>query len=125
MQERVVLTGLSSGMWTSEHNGVMTDFVMDTSKQVLLIYLDEQNGLMTCSTFPAFDVAEMAYFAREEYAAITMENLVEVFQFGTIHGTYVDGLLRTMHGLYAPTFFENQLWPDSKILCIFVVHIVV
>ena len=65
MQERVVLTGLSSDMWTSEHNGVMTDFVMDTSKQVLLIYLDEQNGLMTCSTFPAFDVAEMAYFARE------------------------------------------------------------
>jgi len=114
MQERVILSGLSPDMWTNIHVGTMTDFVTDTSKQVLLVYLDEQNGLTTAFTFPAFDVSEVAYFAREEKATITMANLLEVLQFGTIHGTYVDGLLRTMHSLYAPTFFENKIWPDSK-----------
>ncbi len=114
MQDRVILTGLSSSMWTDAHNQAMLEFVVNTSRQVMLVYMDEQNGLTVCSTFPAFDMMEMAYFAREEYASITMENLAEALQFGTIHGTYVDGLLKTMHGLYAPTFFENQSWPDSK-----------
>lgn len=113
MQCRVILSGLTSEMWTSEHRIAMETFVVDTLKQILLIYIDEQNGLTTCFSSPTFEVKELAYFAREENAKISTNNFIDVVQFGTVHGSYVDGLLRGMHDLYAPTFFENQSWPDS------------
>ena len=100
-------------MWAAEHMATMKVFLEDRSKQILLIYIDEQNGLTTCFSSPTFEVKEIAYFAREENAKITMDNFIDVVQFGTVHGSYVDGLLRTMHDLYALTFFENQSWPDS------------
>lgn len=113
MQSRILLSGVTSDMWTAKHHAAMNSFLMDTSRQIILIYVDEQNGLTTRSTSPTFEVKEIAYFARKDYGNISMENFVNVVQFGTVHGNYVDGLLRTMHDLYAPTFFENQCWPDS------------
>lgn len=62
---------------------------------------------------PTFRVEEIAYFVRVEDADICKENFVQVVQFGTVRGSYVNGLLRTMHELYSPTFFENEVWPDS------------
>ncbi len=112
MKKRVVLSGLTDDMWTDRHTSTVNKFISNTNQQILLIYI-EQNALILCTSIPTFAVEEIAFFARDENAEITEENFVQVVQFGTVQGNYVNGLLRTMHDLYAPTFFENQTWPDS------------
>ena len=113
VKNRTILNGLTADMWTEEHDSLITKFITDPTEQLLLIYIDEQNGLTVCSVLPPYNVEEVMFFARDENAQVTPTNFPRVVQFGTIHGSYVDSLLRTMHNLYAPTFFENTSWPDS------------
>lgn len=124
VKARTILKGLTSDMWNDEHDALITMFVTDPSEQLLLIYIDEQNGLTVCSVLPPHKVEEVMYFARHEKAEVTPENFPQVVQFGTIHGSYVDSLLRTMHNLYAPTFFENTSWPDSILLDLGIVYMI-
>lgn len=100
-------------MWKDEHAAMINNFITDSLQQILLLYVDRECGLTLCTSLPPFPVEELAYFAREENARIDKENFIRVVQFGTVRGNYVDGLLRSMHDLYAPTFFENETWPDS------------
>ena len=100
-------------MWKPEHNSKLSKFVSDTMEQLVVVYVDDQSGLTVCSYLPPHTVKQLAYFVREESAIVTANNFHEVVQFGSIHGGHVDGLLRTLHGLYAPTFFEDTTWPDS------------
>lgn len=100
-------------MWTPDHDLTVDTFIADTSEQILLLYIDEQSGLTICSTLPPIKLEEVAYFARNDNSEITHGNFLHTVQFGTVHGAYVDGMLRAMHDLYAPTFFENETWPDS------------
>ncbi len=113
VKSRTILNGLLAEMWTPEHDAQITDFVTDISEQLLLLFIDEQNGLSICNHLPSHPVEEIAYFAREEYAEVTHTNFSMVVQFGTVQGSYVDTLLRSMHNLYAPTVFENSSWPSS------------
>ena len=106
----MLLSSLTSDMWTAEHMAIMKVF-WRTNQNTLLIYIDEQNGLMACFSAPTFEVKEIAYFAREENAKITMDNFIDVVQFGTVHGSYVDGLLRTMHDLYSLMFLRTKAGP--------------
>ena len=108
-----MLGGLTDDMWTDRHTSAVNKFIANSNQQILLLYIDQQNGLTLCTSIPTFPVEEIAFFARDENAEITKENFIDVVQFGTVQGNYVNGLLRTMHDLYAPTFFENQTWPDS------------
>lgn len=108
-----MLDGLSDDMWKPEHNSKLSKFVSDTMEQVVVIYVDEQYGLTVCGYLPPHTVQQLAYFVREENAVVTADNFHEVVQFGSIRGSHVDGLLRTLHSLYAPTFFEDTTWPDS------------
>ena len=119
MKNCTLLNGLTPTMWTPQHDAQISYFISgnDPSEQFLLLFIDERNGLTICNQLPSFPVAELAFFAREENAEVTHENFSEVVQFGTVHGTHVDTLLRVMHNLYSPTFFENSVWPDS-ILCV-------
>ncbi len=110
---RVLLSGLTPEMWTDQYNSDINQFINDSSQQILILYIDKHNGLTLCATLPTFPVEEIAYFIRNEDLVITAENFTTTVQFGTIQGNYVDGLLRSMHKLYGPTFFENQNWPDS------------
>ena len=110
-------------MWTDTHTAQINHFITDVFQQALLIYIDKETGLTICSSMPPFPVEELAYFAREENARITRENFIRVVQFGTVRGSYVDGLLRAMHDLYAPTFFENKSWPDSILVITFNSHL--
>ena len=103
-------------MWTSEHNLQIIDFVSDPSQLLLLLYVDEQNGLVVCDTLPPFKLEEVAYFFKNENSMVTHGNFLHTVQFGTVHGSHVDGMLRAMHNLYAPTFFENESWPDNILL---------
>lgn len=100
-------------MWKPEHNSKLSEFVSNTREQLVVIYIDEQYGLTISSYLPPHTVQQLAYFMREENAIVRADNFHEVVQFGSIHGSHVDGLLRTLHGLYAPTFFEDTTWPDS------------
>ena len=100
-------------MWTPEHDDKINEFIRETEKQLLMIFIDEQNGLTVCDSLPTFEVQELMYFAREEHAVVTPENFSSVVQFGMVCGNHVDTLLRAMHSLYAPTFFEHTAWPDS------------
>ena len=113
MKSRIVLDGLTDDMWKAKHNTLLTKFVVDPLEQLLVVYIDEQRGLTVCNSLPPHNVQQLAYFVREENATVTADNFQQVVQFGVIHGSYVDGLLRSMHGLYAPTFFEDTTWPDS------------
>ena len=118
-----MLDGLSDDMWKPEHNTKLSKFVSDTMEQMVVVYVDEQYGLTVCSYLPPHTVQQLAYFVREENAIVTADNFHEVVQFGSIHGSHVDGLLRTLHSLYAPTFFEDTTWPDSILKKIFLAMI--
>ena len=113
VKSRTRLSRVTPEMWTPEHDSQINHFVVNPSEQLLLVYVDERNGLMLCHSLPPFKVEEVAYFAREGNAEVTPENFPEVVQFGTVRGSYVGTLLRSMHDVYAPTFFENSTWPDS------------
>lgn len=113
IKSRLVLDGLTEDLWTAEHNALLTNFITDVQEQLLVVYVDEQYGLTVCKSIPPHGVKQLAYFVREENAHVTADNFHQVVQFGTIHGSHVDGLLRSLHGLYAPTFFEDTTWPDS------------
>lgn len=108
-----MLNGLLPEMWTPEHDSEISDFISDDSEQLLLVYIDGQNGLKVSNELPPHRVEEVAYFIREDNVEVTQGNFTEVLRFGTVQGSYVDTLLRTMYNLYAPTFFENSSWPDS------------
>ncbi len=108
-------------MWTADNEFQINTFISDTSQLLLLLYVDEQNDLVVCNTLPPFKLEEVSYFVRNENSDITHGNFLHVVQFGTVHGSHVDGMLRAMHNLYAPTFFENQSWPDSILLIVFIV----
>lgn len=101
-------------MWTDEHVIEINNFLSSTAQQILLVYVDKHRGLSLSSTIPTYTIQEVAYFARYEGAVITPENFTQVVQFGKIGGNCIDSLLRSMHDIYAPTFFENDLWPDSE-----------
>ena len=113
VKTRTVLTNLTSDMWTPEHDNKINNFITDKEKQLLMIFIDEQNRLTICDSLPTFEVQELMYFAREVNAVVTPENFSSVVQFGMVRGSHVDTLLRAMHSLYAPTFFEHTAWPDS------------
>ena len=110
---RIVLDGLSQDMWKAEQDELLADFVSDPKRQLLVVYIDEQRGLTVCNSLPPHNVEQLAYFVREENANVTADNFHQVVQFGASHGSHVDGLLRSLHCLYAPTFFEDTTWPDS------------
>ena len=107
-------------MWKAEHNTLLTNFVTDRKEQLLAVYIDERYGLTVYKSVPPHKVEQLVYFMREENAHVTADNFHLVVQFGVIHGSHVDGLLRSLHGLYAPTFFEDTTWPDSILMCKFV-----
>ena len=113
VKNRVLLSGITPDMWTESHSAEINKFLSDKNDQLLLVYIDRQRGLVLCSSLPTFAVEQIAYFVRGMATRVSSENFLRVIQFGTMQGTYVNSLLRGMHDLSAPTFFENRVWPDS------------
>ena len=63
---------------------------------------------------PPIQMGQASYFVRVKDVKVTASNFHSALQMGTVQGSYVvDTLLRALHGLYAPNFFENKTWPDS------------
>ena len=113
MKQCTVLGGLTEEKWTERHHEQIRDFLLGSS-QVLLAYIDPQSEELTlCCSLPPFQLDQVAFFVMEEKVEVTSQNFHQVVQMGTVQGSYVDTLLRVMHGLYAPMLFENKTWPDS------------
>ena len=114
VKQCTVLGGITEDKWTEEHSQEITKFLQDASRPVLLLYTDQQaTELCISSGIPPTQIEQASYFVRVESVRVTGSNFHRVLQMGTVHGGYVDTLLRVMHGLYAPNFFENTSWPDS------------
>ena len=118
LKKCTVLSKLSEDKWNNTHQEVMHEFFETESQQLLVAYIDPQSSeLFLCFNLPPFQLPQVAYFIRQENVVVTGENFHHVLQMGTVQGNYVDTLLRVMHGLYAPNFFENKTWPDSILSC--------
>ena len=115
------LCNLSDKMWTEGHHRQIMEYLVDTSVQLMLIYIDSRNGLTLAKAVPAYQLEEVAYFIKPQHVEITEANFYSVFQMGTAKGNFIDSLLRAMHDLYAPTFFESSNWPDSIFINIFLI----
>ena len=113
VKENVRLCNLTDKMWTAVHQRQIMEYLVDTSVQLMLVYIDTRNGLTLAKTVPAYQLEEVAYFIKPLNTEISEANFYSVFQMGTVKGNFVDSLLRAMHDLYAPTFFESSSWPDS------------
>ncbi len=64
VKSRTILNGLLAEMWTPEHDAQITNFVTDISEQLLLLFIDDKNGLSICSHLPSQPVEEISYIAR-------------------------------------------------------------
>lgn len=102
-------------MWTPEHEGNISSFAEPTSQaRLLVIYVDAQMGLLVDNAIPTQPVEELTYFIRRaDSDPITARNVANTVQFGTVRGGHIESLLRLMHSIYAPLFFDNTSWPDS------------
>ena len=113
VKENVRLCDLTDKMWTTVHQRQIMEYLVDTSVQLMLIYIDTRNGLTLAKAVPAFQLEEVAYFIKPLNMEISEANFYSVLQMGTVKGNFGDSLLRAMHDLFAPTFFESSSWPDS------------
>lgn len=116
MKKRVCLSGLNPDAWTPEQDVQLANFVRDPSQQLLVVFLDPQTGLTLMDTFPTSPVEELAFFIRRKKEVASAENFSSVVQFGSLSPDSVTGVLKTLHGMYAPMFFGNKTWPDSILL---------
>ena len=113
VKENTYLCNLAEKMWTDKHNKQIMEYLVDTSVQLLLVYIDSRNGLTLAKAIPPYQLEEVAYFVKPQNTEVTENNFYSVLQMGTAKGNFVDSLLRAMHDMYAPTFFESTNWPDS------------
>ena len=117
LKKCTVLRGLTKDKWTESHHEEIRLFLQESSAPVLLLYMDPiTEQLCVMSRIPPLQTEQAAYFVRVQNVLITGSNFHHALQMGTIQGSYVNTLLRVMHGLYAPNFFENTTWPDSILI---------
>ncbi|KAI9197259.1 dynein heavy chain and region D6 of dynein motor-domain-containing protein [Polychytrium aggregatum] len=117
-----MLPGFSLDMWESHHEQIASDFLgkNDAHTKRLIAYVnEEQKPPVLClqSSVPVHRVDEFMYFLRD-YHSISDDFLRESdfekrIQFGTVSGSRMGSLLRTMQGIYVPLILENKSWPDS------------
>lgn len=114
LKQCTVLSGLTEDKWTEDHYEEIRLFLQDPSVPLLLLYMDDTTTeLCILNGIPPLLTEQASYFLRVSNIPVTGSNFHRVLQMGTVQGGYVGTLLRVMHGLYAPNFFENKTWPDS------------
>lgn len=114
MKDRVRLQCLKEDMWKDEHEVQISLFYHDPTVRLLVVYIDQINGLTVSTAVPNYIVDEVTYFVKGENIQLTVEDFPKLVQFGTVEGARtIDSMLRLMQNLYGPTFFTNTSWPDS------------
>ncbi|XP_048885226.1 dynein axonemal heavy chain 2 [Brienomyrus brachyistius] len=112
-KRRVALSGVTYASWTESNNRVLDSFIMNTSIQTLIVYLDPFAGLQLDFRVPSQTVEQLAYFIRLDREPIAAETFENAMQFGTVRRGDVESLLRLMSGVYAPLVTLNTALPQS------------
>ena len=110
-------------MWDESHIEKINEFLTSNDKKTLCILLEQpkpesddppklivQNEIPTNANL--FTYFTKSYYSQEINSKELFHNHI---QFGTFGGKHLTSLLRLMSGLYAPLFFGNKTWPDSKL----------
>lgn len=124
MKRLVQLPGLTNEMWDDTHDEKMLEFLSTNDKKTLIVFINEENGksnLVCQNEMPTNPMELFVYFTKTHY--VQEINSKELFQkniqFGAFNGKHLTSLLRLTSGLYAPLFFGNDTWPDSKKITLF------
>ena len=126
MKRLVELPGLNAEMWNETHEEKIQEFLTRPDKKTLIVYLDDIDAtsrkLICQNEMPKNPTDLFIYFTKSYYSQEL--NNKELFhknvQFGAFSGKHLTSLLRLTSGLYAPLFFGNDSWPDSKQIYYFV-----
>jgi hypothetical protein len=118
----IKLSELNDELWTDEHRSTVNEFLTRSDKRLLICYLDSlgfddgKNHLFVKTEMPNHTVEQFAYFFKYYYneEITTTELFHKNVQYGNFNGKTLKTLLRLTSGLYAPLFFGNNSWPDSK-----------
>ena len=123
----VQLPDLTPELWTEAHDALIDDFLAKSDKRLLVFFIDAyeeetggevRNRLNIGHEIPttANLADQFSYFIKSHYTdeINTKELFNKYVQYGTFGGKHLLSLLRLTSGLYAPLFFGNKTWPDSK-----------
>jgi dynein heavy chain len=118
------MPGLNIEMWNETHESKIIQFLTNSDKKTLVIYVEhpksestESPKLIVQNEIPTLANNSFTYFTKSYYTQeINSKELFHKYvQFGTFGGKHLTSLLRLMSGLYAPLFFGNKTWPDSNL----------
>ncbi|XP_030837708.1 dynein heavy chain 2, axonemal [Strongylocentrotus purpuratus] len=114
VKQRVILAASEPDMWADAHHETIDAFFDPASNDRLLtVFVDPQMGLVVSNNIPPQGVEELNYFIRRPGVKMTGANVEKAVQYGTVRSGHVESLLRIMHSIFAPLFFDNTTWPDS------------
>jgi dynein heavy chain, axonemal len=113
------LTNLKDDMWNEEHDELIKEFLIRSDKTVLIFYIDKNNStqkLVAQDSMLKYKTDQFSYFLKSYQAedVSSKELFNNHVHFGTFNENNLFSLLRLCSGLYAPLFFGNKTWPDSK-----------
>ena len=103
-----------------EHDLKIVEFLTKTETKLLIFYLSDEEPenikLIVQHEIPTIPTELFNYFTKAHYSQeINSKDLFhKQVQFGAFSGKHLTSLLRLTSGLYAPLFFGNDTWPDSK-----------
>lgn len=117
----VELNDLKSELWNDHHDEKINDFLSKSEIQLLVFYMDfssQEPQLTALNEIPVGIANQYSYFLKSYYSQEinTQEIFQKHVQYGTFGGKSLTSLLRLTSGLYAPLFFGNKNWPDSKLI---------
>lgn len=117
----VELNDLKSELWNDHHDEKINDFLSKSEIQLLVFYIDfssQEPQLTALNEIPVGMANQYSYFLKSYYSQEinTQEIFQKHVQYGTFGGKSLTSLLRLTSGLYAPLFFGNKNWPDSKLI---------
>ncbi len=119
MHRLVQLPNINEEMWTEAHDAKINEFLTKSEKKTLIVYVDNESSdlkLRVQNEMPSNPAELFIYFTKTHYTQeINNKDLFKKnVQFGAFSGKHLTSLLRLTSGLYAPLFFGNDTWPDSK-----------
>jgi dynein axonemal heavy chain len=113
---RIALPGYTPYSWKAEHCLALNDFIYSKRVSKLIVFMDPDSGLCvnTVNSAPPHTVKTLQYFLKtDENATITMDNVVDLVQYGTMRGSPVESLLQVMNSVFLPSLLANTKWPES------------
>jgi hypothetical protein len=118
----VQLASLHQDLWNEFHEQTIKEFLTQSSKKVLCVYIEpkeeeeDANKLIVQLEMPHLPIDQFYYFVKAYYSneIDSKETFQKNVQYGLFTGKHLLSLLRLTSGLYAPLFFGNKTWPDSK-----------